>query len=816
MSSKQSLSDPSKRHVLISRCCIALVLQKIHSDATKQPEDGHCIFADFLQQNSMCFWNACLTRSVASLEYRGCLVPSTLLISGTDFALEVVRSAWARRVLRPPKGYSIGRLGDIGVVEMVPVSQTQFAPLSEALCKVVADLNGDGVQASTSTIRVKLEENFPEMQVPAEDILYKTLGGLIKERKLYHTGNGYFVVSPETYRQRAVSPLCERQMLMTNEEAIVKLHGRKECSLAIQVDEMDIAAAWKCSSSAFLHASQRSKDVSCQITQVPPSPDLQYLERSHSLKILRMKRRPKSNEGVDRGGSFKETKRLSYLANELNENIQDLPKSEKQSVLAKILKRMQSLTDKSAKHVSFSAQFPPLEWLENGHLHGHSVATQTLLQKVDPKANVKRIEPSCPKIPWDEVDGRGFTYYFTSNGVPKSTFVDTDSNKYKNASVPMRQGNSRHSPSHRYSHGSFSNYAKRRHRHRRSSSESPKIHKTLSNGHRNSSPGSKSPTDQSDAKLSFSSSSGSANPKAIVNPRLQTLEHPHGPRTNLYSSNTLPSNWESRNNASPLRAPETKQIKNSSTYSPKTIKRIPVITNSPKCVAESKLDKELRTYSPKMPRSIQSVNVPKVLPTQNQMKGKDSKDKSNLRNNQESEEDHSLSRTLNDAKLALSESFSDTSVSCNGVEPLKKSIDIKPLVLKSFVDEPKVTQKAEKKPSPPKEITVDNSVSVEVALEKSPQPSNKKNNISTTVVTEETTVTKENGNSKVVTVTSITTSLSHGGIKDLEKPSPDKSSLDSVTSEKQKTSVNDLNIETVKGSRIIDCSSSCNIVTEVK
>ncbi|GFU11182.1 storkhead-box protein 1, partial [Nephila pilipes] len=79
----------------------------------------------------------------------------------------------------------------------------------------------------------------------------------------------YFVVSPDTYRQRAVSPLCERQMLMTNEEAIVKLHGsRKECSLAIQVDEMDIAAAWKCSTSAFLHASQRSKDVSCQISQV--------------------------------------------------------------------------------------------------------------------------------------------------------------------------------------------------------------------------------------------------------------------------------------------------------------------------------------------------------------------------------------------------------------------------------------------------------------------------------------------------------------------------------------------------------------------
>lgn len=102
------------RHVLVNRNCIALVLQKTKADV--QEKDGHAVFADFLQQNSMCFWNACLTRSVASLEYRGCLVPTTLLISGTNFALEVIRSAWARRVLRPPKGYTISKLGKIIII----------------------------------------------------------------------------------------------------------------------------------------------------------------------------------------------------------------------------------------------------------------------------------------------------------------------------------------------------------------------------------------------------------------------------------------------------------------------------------------------------------------------------------------------------------------------------------------------------------------------------------------------------------------------------------------------------------------------------
>nr|XP_015903338.1 uncharacterized protein LOC107436224 isoform X2 [Parasteatoda tepidariorum] len=99
---------------------------------------------------------------------------------------------------------------------MVAAPQTHFAPLSEALCKVVADLNG---KADTNAIRVKLEENFPEMQSPSEEILQKSLNSLMRERKLHYTG-GYYVADRQHHH-----PSFERQMLMTNEEAIVKLHG---------------------------------------------------------------------------------------------------------------------------------------------------------------------------------------------------------------------------------------------------------------------------------------------------------------------------------------------------------------------------------------------------------------------------------------------------------------------------------------------------------------------------------------------------------------------------------------------------------------
>lgn len=195
-----------RRRCLLLGNCLVLVCKRVGPDdvepTTKETgPPGWSLFRGFVHENAQCFWNQCLVQSVACLEYRGYLIPSTIFVSGNDYTLEVVRSAWSRRVLRPPIGYEIQRLGDVSSVDMVQVLQTQFAPLAEALCKAVFDLTSRGDTATLDTISAQLSTAFPAIERPGSDVVYRALGALIRERRLYHTGIGY-QVRPQSSRSR--------------------------------------------------------------------------------------------------------------------------------------------------------------------------------------------------------------------------------------------------------------------------------------------------------------------------------------------------------------------------------------------------------------------------------------------------------------------------------------------------------------------------------------------------------------------------------------------------------------------------------------
>ncbi|KAF3693493.1 Storkhead-box protein 2 [Channa argus] len=170
------------------------------SDELPRHHTGYEIFADFKAENTkQHVWNQRITDAMSETFFLGWIDEHVLLIQGKEDHLEVLREGWMRRSLNPPRGFTIKYLGDVSPISMSPISQSQFIPLGEVLLLAISAMNSAHKPVTQEALIEHLQTCFPGVPTPSEEVLHHTLTMLVRERKIYPTPDGFFIVTPQTY-----------------------------------------------------------------------------------------------------------------------------------------------------------------------------------------------------------------------------------------------------------------------------------------------------------------------------------------------------------------------------------------------------------------------------------------------------------------------------------------------------------------------------------------------------------------------------------------------------------------------------------------
>ncbi|XP_008071279.2 storkhead-box protein 1 [Carlito syrichta] len=232
---------------------------------------------------------------------------------------------------------------------MNPIAQSQFVPLAEVLCCAISDMNAAQIVVTQESLLEHLMKHYPGIAIPSQDILYTTLGTLIKERKIYHTGEGYFIVTPQTYFITNTTTQENKRVLLSDE------HGPVPTSTTYLVSMENRAEASQENTVPVSHCQ------SCRCFPDVCTQDVQEPQTAAEVTGKGQKSLGESKPSVQNGAvsvsvenhTCESTKPLLYT--------RDREKGKKFGF--SLWWRSISRKEKPKReHSSFSAQFPPEEW----------------------------------------------------------------------------------------------------------------------------------------------------------------------------------------------------------------------------------------------------------------------------------------------------------------------------------------------------------------------------------------------------------------------------------------------------------------------